>query len=78
MRFLRNRLLGRLGPMGRIADVALVGSFALRFAQRNGWISDEQVASWGLGSLTEKSVGAGELGLAALAAFRILRGRRRR
>jgi len=79
MGLLKNRLLRRFGPMGRVADVALVGSMALRFAQRQGWVSSEQVASWGLSSLTDsKSASTGQLALAAMAGFRLLRGRRRR
>lgn len=79
MGFLRNRLLRRLGPLGRVADVALVGGMALRFAQRRGWVSDEQVDRMGLaGVVGGSSVGMGEIALAAAAAMRLLRGRRRR
>lgn len=64
--------------MGRIADVALVGGAALRFAHRRGWIRDEQVNRLGLSAmLGGQAFGIGEMALAAMAALRLLRGRRR-
>lgn len=79
MGLLRNRLFRRLGPLGRIADIALVGGIGLRFAQRQGWISDEQVNRMGLaGALGDQSVGIGEIALAGAAALRLLRGRRKK
>lgn len=79
MGFLRNRLLRRLGPLGRIADVALVGGMAVRLAQRRGWMSDGQIDRMGLtGVVGGKSAGMGEIALAAGAALRLLRNRKRK
>jgi len=78
MGFIRNRLLRRFSPLGRVADVALVAGFGLRLAQRKGWLTPDQLSRFGLTELARSSSpGFGELGLAGAAALRLLRKRRR-
>jgi hypothetical protein len=80
MGFLRNRLLRRFSIVGRLADVALVASFALRLAQRKGWINDDQLDQFGLSDVTKSgsTMGLGQLALAGAAAARLVRKRRGR
>lgn len=63
--------------------MAMLGAAGLRFAQRKGWISEEQTASLGLDRLTPAasqqtgsssgSLPIGELALAAGALWRLVR-----
>jgi len=74
MGFLRNRLLRRFSIIGRIADLVLVGSMALRLAQRKGWIDSKRVDQYGLDDdLDEQSVGIPEIALAGAALYRLVR-----
>lgn len=77
MGFLRNRLLRRFSIIGRIADLAMVGGIAVRFAQRKGWISGSQSDQAGLAGAADGSArGVAEVALAAGAAWRLLRRKR--
>lgn len=74
MSFLRNRLFGRFTILGRIADLLLVAGLLLRFAQRQGWISDKQMAQIGLAEVSKgEPLGISEVALAGAAAMRLLR-----
>ena len=78
MSFLRNRLLRRLSFLGRLADLALVGGLAMRFAQRKGLVSDEQMAQFGLREVGDgEPIGIAEIAMAGAAAVRLLRRRKR-
>ncbi len=58
--------------------MALVGGLALRFAQRKGLVSDEQMAQFGLAEVADgEPVGITEIALAGAAALRLLRKRKR-
>lgn len=74
MNFLTNRLLRRFGPAGRLADAAIVGGAALKFAQRRGLVSNETARKFGA---TDSPAGAGlsvgELILVVMAALRLFR-----
>lgn len=80
MGFLRNRLLRRFTLFGRIADAALVAGAGIRFAHKKGWLSDDQLASFGLDKMANdnasSAMGFGDMALLAGAAWRFL-GRRR-
>lgn len=79
MGFVRNRIASRLGPIGRLADIALVSNTALRFARRKGWVSAETAAKFGA---PESSGGSGvsfaEIAVASAAAIRLLSRARKR
>ena len=47
MKFITNRLLRRFGPARRLADAALVGGAALKYAQRRGWVNEETAKKFG-------------------------------
>lgn len=71
MGFVRNRLL-KFGPLGRVADVALVSGTALRFARRKGWVSSETANKFGApDSSGGSAVSVAELALALAAATRL-------
>ncbi len=74
MNFLTTRLLRRFGSAGHVADVAIVGGAALRFAQRRGLVKDEIARKFGA---PESSAGAslsiGEMLLLAMAIIRLIR-----
>lgn len=74
MNFLKNRLLRRFGPAGRLADVAVVGGAALKYAQRKGYLTDETARKLGA---AESSAGSklsiGELLLVAFALYRLIK-----
>ncbi len=71
MGFVRNRLL-RFGPVGKIADVALVSGTALRFARRRGWVSAETAKKFGAAdSSGGSSVSVAEMALAFAAVTRL-------
>lgn len=74
MNFLTNRLLRRFGPAGRVADVAIVGGAALKFAQRKGLVNEETARKFGA---TDSSAGAslsiGEMFLLGMALLRLVR-----
>jgi len=78
MSFLRNRLLRRFSPLGRLADIALVGGMLVRLAQRKGWVDEEQVSRFGLAGATGGSMALPEMALAVGAAWRLLRRKKRR
>ena len=46
-KLIKNRLLRRFGPAGRIGDVALVGGAALSYAQRKGYITEDTAKKFG-------------------------------
>lgn len=72
MGFVRNRLLSRLGPVGRIADIALVSNTVLRFARRRGWVSADTAKKFGAAdSSGGTGVSAAELAVAFAAATRL-------
>lgn len=74
MKFLTRRLLGRMGPAGRIADLAVVGGTALKLAQRKGLISDDMATKLGASdSSAGSSVSFGEMAILAMALWRLLR-----
>lgn len=74
MNFITNRLLSRFGPTARLADAAIVGGAALKFAQRKGLVSDETARKFGAAdSAAGSSLSVGEFVLVALAAMRLLR-----
>ena len=74
MSMIRKRLMRRLGPLGRLADAALVGGAALRFAHRRGWLSDEQVSRAGLANWSASNpLSAADMMLAGGALWRLLR-----
>lgn len=82
MGLIRRRMLRRLGPLGRIADAFLVAGFALRFAHRKGWVTDELMYTVGLDSAVDEqrrggaSIGPGDVALGAGALWRLIRRRR--
>lgn len=80
MGLLRNRLLRRFSPLGRVADVALVASMGLRLAKRMGWIADNNSASASemslSGSSGGSSLGLPEMAMAGAALLRLLRRKR--
>lgn len=79
MSYIVNRLLGRLGPAGRLADAAIVGGAALKFAQRKGLVSDETARKLGAAdSAAGSGVSIGELLLVAMATIRLVRHFRRK
>lgn len=79
MDFFKNRLLRRFGPVGRLADVALVGGAALKFAQRKGLVSDATARKLGAtDSPAGSSISIGEMLLVVAAALRLIRHVRRR
>ncbi len=72
MGFIRRKLSGRFPLLGRFGDIAIVGGTALRFASRQGLISDEMAKKFGAASSPGgSSVSASELALAAAAAYRL-------
>lgn len=74
MKFLTRRLLGRLGPAGRVADLAVVGGTALKLAQRKGLISDETAKKLGAStSSAGSSVSLGEMAILVMALWRLIR-----
>lgn len=73
MSFLRNRLFRRFSPLGRIADIALVGGVLVRLAQRKGWVNDDQVARFGLSGASSEPMALPEMALALGAGWRLLR-----
>lgn len=74
MNFLTNRLLRRFGPAGRVADVAIVGGAALRFAQRKGLVNDEIARKLGApDSSAGASLSIGEMLLLAMALLRLIK-----
>ena len=74
MKFLTNRLLRRFGPAGRVADFALVGGAALKYAQRKGYVSDETARKLGASdSSAGTSISVMEMILLGAAIYRILR-----
>lgn len=74
MKFLTRRLLGRLGPAGKIADLAVVGGTALKLAQRKGLISDETASRLGASnSSAGSSVSFGEMAILVMALWRLVR-----
>jgi len=74
MNFLTDQLFRRFGPMGRLADVAIVGGAALKYAQRKGLVSDDTAKKLGASdSSAGSSVSIGELLLVAAAALRLIR-----
>lgn len=74
MNFFRNRLLGRFSILGRIADLLLVLGLLLRFAQRQGWVSDRRMSQLGLAEVSKgEPLGVSEVALAGAAAMRLLR-----
>lgn len=74
MNFLANRLLRRFGPAGRLADVAVVGGAALKYAQRKGLVTDETARKLGAkDSAAGSSLSIGELLLVAFAIFRLFK-----
>lgn len=74
MKFLTRRLLGRFGPAGRVADLAIVGGAALKFAQRKGLVSDETAKRFGAAdSAAGASLSIGEMAILAMALWRLVR-----
>lgn len=72
MGFVRNRLF-KSGPLGRVADVALVSGTALRFARRKGWVSSETAEKFGAADSSGGSgVSIAEMALAFAAVTRLL------
>ena len=78
MSFLRNRLVRRFSFIGRVADLALVGGMALRFAHRQGWIDLDGSNEFGPDPEADtQPFGAAELVLAGAALVRLLRRKKR-
>jgi len=74
MKFLTRRLLGRIGPAGRVADLAVVGGAALKLAQRKGLISDEVAHKLGASNSSGgTNVSIGEIAILAMALWRLVR-----
>lgn len=74
MNFLTRRLLGRLGPAGRVADLAIVGGAALKFAQRKGLVSDQTAQKLGASDSSGGSnVSIGEILLLLMALWRLVK-----
>jgi hypothetical protein len=74
MKFLTNRLLRRFGPAGRVADFALVGGAALKYAQRKGMVTDETARKLGASdSSAGTSISVMEMILLGAALYRILK-----
>lgn len=74
MNFLTNRLLRRFGPAGRLADAAIVGGAALKFARRRGLVSEDTARKFGAAdSSAGASLSVGELVLVLMAAVRLIR-----
>lgn len=72
MGFIRKRLLGRLGPAGKIADIALVSNTALRYARRKGWVSADTASKVGAADSSGGSaVSIAEIAVALAAATRL-------
>lgn len=73
MGFIRKRLLGRLGPAGKVADIALVSNTTLRYARRKGWVSSETASKFGAAdSSGGTAVSIAEIAIALAAATRLL------
>ena len=69
-----NSLVGRFGPAGRVADAAIVGGAALKYAHRKGLVSGETARKLGApDSPAGSGVSMGELILVAMAVMRLLR-----
>jgi len=74
MNFLTNRLLQGFGPAGRVADVAIVGGAALKFAQHRGLMNEETARKFGAAdSSAGASLSLGEMLLLAMALLRLIR-----
>ncbi|MFT7600788.1 MAG: hypothetical protein ACI8TP_003736 [Acidimicrobiales bacterium] len=74
MGFLRKRVASRFPVFGRMADVALVSSAALRLANRRGLVSDEMAKKFGATNSSGGSgVSAAEMAMAGAAALRLAR-----
>ena len=74
MKFFTNRLLRRFGPAGRVADFALVGGAALKYAQRKGYVSDETARKLGASdSSAGTRISVLEMILLGAALYRILK-----
>lgn len=72
MGLMRNRFGGRFSLVGRLADVVLVGSTVLRYANRRGLVSDATARRLGAPDSSGGSgVSAAELAMAAAAALRL-------
>lgn len=73
MKFLTNRLLRRFGPVGRAADLAVVGGAALKFAQRKGFVSEDTARKLGASNSSAGSaISMGEMALLAMALWRLI------
>ena len=74
MNFLTNRLLRRFGPAGRVADFALVGGAALKYAQRKGYVSEETARRLGASdSSAGSNISVMEMILLGAAVYRLLK-----
>lgn len=74
MRFLARRFFRRTSIIGRIADIAMIGGFLVRFAQRRGLIDDATLNRAGLANVARgETPSAGEMVVVAGAAMRFAR-----
>lgn len=74
MNFLSDQLFRQFGPLGRLADAAIVGGAALKYAQRKGLVGDDTAMKLGASdSSAGSSVSIGEMLLVAAAALRLIR-----
>lgn len=74
MGFLKKRLLSKFTPAGKAADAAILGSAAIRMAQRKGIITDETAKKFGAkDSSGGEALSAAEAMLLIGAAWRLLR-----
>lgn len=72
MGLIKNRLLKRFGPAGRMADAAIVGSAAIKLAQKRGIITDETAKKFSApGSSGGESLSVAEMVLLAGAVLRL-------
>lgn len=73
MNFLTKRLLRRFGPAGRVADLAVVGGAALKFAQKRGLITEDTARKLGASdSSAGASLSIGEMALLGMALWRLI------
>ena len=78
MNLFRNPVARRFSIIGRLADVLLLVSVGVRFAQRKGLITDSQATRAGFARVSDGDpIGATEVALALAATYRLLRRKRR-
>jgi len=74
MGLIKNRLLKRFGPAGRLADAAIVGGAAIKLAQKKGIITEDTAKKFSApGSSGGESLSFAEMALLAGAVLRLIK-----